>query len=139
MRKISFCLCGEDWGNLDITKYFKRPNISGILRVSNHHGNANEFAEREEWTGNFGLVFLFKNTLRRFRVDNRVDYAEEVYLPQDMIQDKELSIVDGLIKWVNGDDFIGPTIARLISHRKQNHAALIKPLSPSRASNSLNG
>lgn len=81
MRGLSLCLCGQTWENLDVTKYFKNPSGNGILRIANHHGSANEFAIRDEWTGNYGIVFLFKGTAKKFRVDGRVDYKEEVYFP----------------------------------------------------------
>ena len=101
-------LCGEDWGNLDITKYFKRPNISGILRVSNHHGNANEFASKGEFNGNVGLVFRMEERGKVFRKDSRVHYREEVYLAQHMNVETEMAIIDGLIDWITKDNFSCP-------------------------------
>ena len=81
MKKLVGCLGGPELVNYDDTRYYSRPNGGGLLRIANHRGSADEFAVRKEWFGNYGIVFLFPNSWKRFRKDRRVDYREEVYMP----------------------------------------------------------
>ena len=107
LRSLVWCLCEEEMENLDDTRYFCRgTGINGILRVANHRGHANEFARRKEWTGNYGIVANM--SWRRFAEDKRVDYKEEVYMPQDMTSENEIGIVDGIVNWMRTGQYTGP-------------------------------
>lgn len=108
MGKLSICLGGDSWTNYDKTKYFKREDKEGILRIANHYANANEFASKGEFNGNVGLVFRMEERGKIFRKDSRVHYREEVYLAQHMNVETEMAIIDGLIDWIQNDNFSCP-------------------------------
>ena len=96
------------WANYDKTKYFKRGDRDGILRIANHYASARELAARKEYNGNVGLVFRMEERGKIFRQDNRVHYREEVYLAQHMNDETEMAIIDGLIDWIQNDNFSCP-------------------------------
>jgi len=101
LKELVRCLGGEEMDNYDDTRYYRRASIgTGLLRVGDHRGHADEFAKRGEWTGNYGIDINLPWSWRRFREDKRVDYKEEVYMPQDMTAENEIKIVDGVVNWI---------------------------------------
>ena len=123
IKELVKCLEKSEITNFDETKYYSRESGYGILRIANHRGNADEFAIRNEWSNNYGIVFLFKNALKRFRKDDRVDYKEQVFLPQNMVVDTEVQIINGILNWINGGECTAPKGWETnISARKSNNS-----------------
>lgn len=109
LKELVRCLGGEEMDNYDDTRYYRRASIgTGLLRVGDHRGHADEFAKRGEWTGNYGIDINLPWSWRRFREDKRVDYKEEVYMPQDMTAENEIKIVDGVVNWIRTGVYTGP-------------------------------
>ena len=76
------------------------------LRMANHRATVNEFARREEWENNTGIVLKMSD--KPLIPDSRVDYIEYVFLPPLLIQEKKQDIVLGIIDWVKTGNYSGP-------------------------------
>lgn len=87
----------------DSSKYFNFENGS-TLRVSDHKGNVELFALRNNYYNNYGLVI--KLSPSRFIGNDEVDYLEYVYYP-DKLKDnaRQKAIVAGLREFVETGDF----------------------------------
>ena len=109
LKELVMCLGGPVMENYDNTRYYYRGSKgSGLLRIGDHRANANEFAHRGEWTGNYGIDINLPWSWKRFREDKRVDYKEEVYMPQDMTAENEIKMVDGVVNWIRTGVYTGP-------------------------------
>lgn len=76
------------------------------LRMANHRATVNEFARREEWENNTGIVLKMSD--KPLIPDSRVDYIEYVFLPPLLIQEKKQDIVLGIIDWAKTGNYSGP-------------------------------
>ena len=99
LRSLASAL-GAKWDDTGTTLYFRNTatGTNMTLRLADHRGNARNFADAGEFTDNFGIVV--KLSEKRFHADARVEYREEVFVPDKLTAQSEAAIARGLADWV---------------------------------------
>lgn len=99
LRSLASAL-GAKWDDTGTTLYFRNTatGTNMTLRLADHRGNARNFSDAGEFTGNFGIVV--KLSEKRFHADARVEYREEVFFPDKLTAQSEAAIARGLADWV---------------------------------------
>ena len=74
------------------------------IRISDHQGNADTFARRNNTGDNYGIVIKLSPSL--FKHKENVDYLEYVYFPDHIAEAKrQLEVVDGIRAFIETGDF----------------------------------